>query len=435
MLGPAEEVVQFTSDLIRIDTQNAGPGLPGPGEREAADYVAAKLDEVGIVCEVYESAPRRTTLVARWEPDGVDRSLPPLLLHAHLDVVPAVAADWQVDPLSGAIQDGCVWGRGAVDMKDFDAMLLAVVRDRQRTARPPRRPIRLVFTADEECGGVQGSVWLTRNHPDAISDCRQAVGEVGGFSLTIDDARLYLVQAAEKGLAWMKLIAEGTAGHGSMRNFDNPVTELAGAVARLGTHRFPHRLHPAQAAFLDAAGAALGVEITADNVEETLARLGTIARMVAATMSNTINPTMLEAGYKVNVVPGQATAQIDGRFIPGQRDEFIRTVTELIGPKVRLEILHEQTAVEAGLASALVAAMGESVRRHDPAGQVVPYLLSAGTDAKAWTELGIECYGFVPLKLPPSLDFTGMFHGVDERVPIESLQFGVRAFDTFLDLA
>jgi len=435
MPDPADEVVQFTSDLIRIDTQNFGAGQPGPGERVAADYIAARLDEVGVDCAVYESAPRRTTLVARWEPEGTDLSLPPLLLHGHTDVVPAVAADWTVPPLSGAVEDGCVWGRGAVDMKDFDAMLVAVVRDRQRTGRAPRRPIRLVFTADEESGGVQGAVWLARHHPDAVADCPEAVGEVGGFSLTIDDARLYLVQTAEKGLAWMRLIVEGTAGHGSMRHLDNAVTELAGAVHRLGRHRFPARLHPAQRAFLEAAGEALGVDITADTVEETLGRLGSISRLVAATMSDTVNPTMLEAGYKVNVIPGLASAHVDGRFLPGQRDEFVAAITELIGPKVRLEMVNEQPAVEADMASALVGAMRQSLAPHDPGARLVPYLLSAGTDAKAWDELGIQCYGFTPLKLPADLDFTGMFHGVDERVPVESLQFGCRVLDTFLDLA
>jgi acetylornithine deacetylase/succinyl-diaminopimelate desuccinylase-like protein len=436
MTNPADEVVQFTSELIRIDTSNAGPGQPGPGERVAADYIAARLDEVGLECEVYESAPRRTTLVARWEPAGCDLTLPPLLLHGHTDVVPAVASDWTVDPFAGAIIDGYVWGRGAIDMKDFDAMLLAVVRDRIRTGRPPRRPIRLIFTADEEAGGVQGAVWLVRHHPETVADCGAAVGEVGGFSLTVgDDARLYLLQTAEKGLAWLQLIAEGTAGHGSMRNNDNAVTELAAAVARLGTYRWPHRIHPAQQAFLDAVSEALGVELTGDSVEQTLARLGSITRMVVATMSHTVNPTVLAAGYKVNVIPGQATAQVDGRFIPGLRDEFFETVKTIIGPKVRLEIIHEQDGVEAALAGALVDAMAASLRRHDPTARVAPYLLSAGTDAKGWSELGVPCYGFVPLRLPPDLDFSGLFHGIDERVPIDALEFGCRVLDDFLDLA
>jgi acetylornithine deacetylase/succinyl-diaminopimelate desuccinylase-like protein len=430
-----QEVVRFASDLIRIDSQNYGPGVDGPGERVAAEYVAQRLDEVGIDCQVFESAPRRTTLVARWEPEGVDHTLPPLLLHGHLDTVPAQADDWSVHPLSGEVVDGCLWGRGAVDMKDLDAMVLAVVRQRQRQARAPRRPIRLVFTADEEAGGVQGAVWLVRNHPETVADCAQAVGEVGGFSLTVGQNRLYLVQTAEKGLAWIKLLASGVAGHGSMRQPDNAVVELAAAVARLGRHRFPPSLHPAQRDFLEAAGQLLGVEITADNAEQSLARLGSIARLVQAAMSHTVTPTMLEAGYKVNVVPQRAAAQVDGRFLPGGRDEFLAAVAELAGPKVRLEISHEQSAVEADPDSALVQAMRQSLAELDPGAQVAPYLLAAGTDAKAWSELGIQCYGFVPLRLPPELDFAGLFHGVDERVPVDSLQFGRRALDRFLDLA
>ncbi|MDR1387210.1 MAG: M20/M25/M40 family metallo-hydrolase [Propionibacteriaceae bacterium] len=435
MSDMAHEVVQFTSDLIRIDTTNPGPGTAGPGERGAAEYIAARLDEVGIECRLLESAPRRTTVVAHWQPDGCDAGQAPLLLHGHTDVVPAVKSDWTVDPFSGAVQDGYVWGRGAVDMKDFDAMLLAVLRQRARSGRAPRRPIRLVFTADEEAGGVQGAVWLARRHPDLVADCAAAVGEVGGFSLTLDRTRLYLLQTAEKGLAWIKLVVDGTAGHGSMRNLDNAVTELAAAVAKLGSYRWPPRIHPAQQAFLDAASQALGVELTADSPEETLARLGSMARMVAATMGHTVNPTMLEAGYKVNVVPGQASAQVDGRFIPGLRDEFFETVQRLIGPKVRLEVTHEQAGVEADMESDLVQAMRAALLRHDPQAQVVPYLLSAGTDAKGWDEVGLPCYGFVPLRLPAELDFTGMFHGVDERVPVESLAFGCRVLDDFLDLA
>jgi acetylornithine deacetylase/succinyl-diaminopimelate desuccinylase-like protein len=436
MANPAGEVVQFTSELIRIDTSNPGPGHQGPGERAAAEYVATKLDEVGITSEVYESAPRRTTIVAHWEPEGCDRSLPPLLLHGHTDVVPAVAADWAVDPFSGAVRDGYVWGRGAVDMKDFDAMLLSVIRDRVRQGRPPRRPIRLIFTADEECGGVQGAEWLVRHHPDTMADCAAAVGEVGGFSVSVgDDARLYLLQTAEKGLAWLKLIAEGTAGHGSMLNHDNAVTELAGAIARLGSHTWPVELHPAQQAFLDAVSEALGVELTADTVEATLTRLGSISRMTMATMTHTLNPSVLEAGYKVNVIPRQATAEVDGRFLPGRRDEFMDKVKELIGPKVRLEILHEQPSVESALSGALVDAMTTSLRRHDEGARVTPFLLSAGTDGKCWNSLGVACYGFTPLRLPADLDFAGLFHGVDERVPVDALEFGCRVLDDFLDLA
>ncbi len=436
---PAGEVVRLTSELIRIDTSNYGGG-EAKGEREAAEYVATQLDEVGIASELYESEPRRTTLVARWEPEGCDPSLPPLLLHGHTDVVPAVAADWQHDPFSGEIVDGCVYGRGAVDMKDFDAMLLSVVRDRVRTNRPPRRPIRLVFTADEEAGCVLGATWLVNHHPETVRDCTEAIGEVGGFSLTVpgqggDDARLYLVQVAEKGLAWLKLIAEGTAGHGSMRNDDNAVVTLARAVTRLGEYRWPVRLHPAQQGFLDAVGEALGFEIQTDSVEETLARLGSIARMVGATMGNTANATRLDAGYKTNVIPALATAEVDCRYIPGLREEALATIRELVGEKVRVESTVEVPAVETKFSGALVESMKAALATQDPYGRAIPYLMSGGTDAKGWQALGIRCFGFTPLKLPPELDFVGLFHGKDERVPIDSLEFGCRVLDDLLDRA
>ena len=320
-------------------------------------------------------------------------------------------------------------------MKDFDAIVLAVVRERERSGRAPRRPIRLVFTADEEAGGPLGATWLGRTHPDLIADCSEAIGEVGGFSLTVNEQRLYLIQTPEKGIAWLNLIADGTAGHGSMRNADNAITSLAEAVTRIGNHTWPTRIHPAQRQFLDALEQALGVQITTDDAEATLSRLGSIARMVGATMSNTANPTMLRAGYKMNVIPGQATAGIDGRFIPGYEQEFYDTITQLLGDQVRYEVAISEIAVETTFDGSLVDAMTASLRAHDPGAVPVPFIMSGGTDAKAWSRLGVRCFGFAPLQLPPDLDFVALFHGVDERVPIESLQFGCRVLDDFLDRA
>ncbi len=429
------EVVDLCRELIRIDTTNYGPD-PGPGERVAAEYVAGLLDEVGIAAELVEPEPGRTSLVAHWEPKGVDPDLSPLLIHGHLDVVPANAGDWSVPPFAAEVVDDCIWGRGAVDMKDFDAMLLSVVRSRARAGRAPRRPIRIVFTADEEAGGAKGALWMVQNRPDLIEGCSEAIGEVGGFSLSVnDDLRLYLVQTAEKGMAWLNLIADGQAGHGSFRNHDNAVTELAAAVARIGSYEWPHKITDAQRAFLDAVSEAFGIELDPDRAEETLARLGSIARMVGATMSNTANPTMLKAGYKHNVIPGRATAAIDGRFVPGGRDEFYATIADLLGDKVRYEVVGDHPSVETEFAGALVEAMQSCLVAEDPGARAVPYLLSAGTDAKAWNRLGVRCFGFVPLKLPPDLDFVSLFHGVDERVPISSLQFGCRVLDRFLDQA
>ena len=432
---PAAEVVELCRELIRIDTTNYGP-QPGPGERKAAEYVAGLLDEVGIGSELFESEPGRTSLVADWAPDGVDPDASPLLIHGHLDVVPANAADWSKPPFEGEVADGCVWGRGAVDMKDFDAMVLSVVRARARAEIAPRRPIRLAFTADEEAGSGLGATWLVEEHPELFDGCEEAVGEVGGFSLTIrDDLRLYLVQTAEKGMAWLDLIADGRAGHGSFRNDDNAVTELAAAVARVGTYEWPHRITPAQQAFLAAVSEAFEIELDPAEAEQTLARLGSIARMVGATMSNTANPTMLQAGYKHNVIPGRATGAIDARFVPGGREELLDTITELLGDKVRYEIATENVAVETEFSGALVEAMQACLAVEDPGARAVPYLMSGGTDAKAWTRLGIRCFGFVPLRLPPDLDFVSLFHGVDERVPTDSLEFGARVLDGFLTQA
>ncbi|MDR1790460.1 MAG: M20/M25/M40 family metallo-hydrolase [Propionibacteriaceae bacterium] len=429
-----DDALAQLGDLIRFDTSNFGPG-EARGEREAAEYIAGKLDEVGIGCRLLESAPRRTTLVAEWAPAGVDESVPPLLIHGHTDVVPAVKEDWQVDPFSAAEQDGCIWGRGAVDMKDFDAMVLAVVRDRVRTHRPPRRPIRLVFTADEECGGKFGSHWLVDNHPELVADCPEAIGEVGGFSLTLPDRRMYLIQTAEKGLAWLRVIATGKTGHGSFRNAENAVTDLAQAIARVGAHRWPPRITVTQRRFLDALEDALQIQINYDDAETTLGCLGSISRMIGAAMSNSANPTLLQAGYKLNVIPGQAIGGLDGRFIPGYEDEFWATLNELLGEGFRIEPEQVDVAVETDFSGALVDAMTASLQAEDPGSIAVPYMTSVGTDAKAWSRLGIRCFGFAPLLLPPDIDFVSLFHGVDERIPVTALAFGVRVLDRFLDAA
>ena len=430
---PATEVVDLCRDLIRIDTTNAGDGS-GPGERKAAEHVAALLSDVGIEVEAHESEPGRTSLLARWGgTPGSDE--PPLLLHGHLDVVPANADDWRVDPFSGEIRDGCVWGRGAVDMKDFDAILLSVVRARARAGQEPRRPVVLAFTADEEAGGHKGAQYLVDHHADMLADCTEAVGEVGGFSVTVRDRRLYLVQAAEKGMAWMRLTAHGTAGHGSMVNRDNPVTRLAAAVARVGTHEWPVRLTPSMEVLLASVAELAGTAVTPDNAQELVEEFGSATRMLGAVLRNSANPTVLDAGYKVNVVPGAASAQVDGRFLPGYEDEFFATMAELLGEGIDVDYLSHQAAVETPYDGELVRAMNTSLLAEDPDALVAPYLMPGGTDGKHWAKLGIRCYGFAPLRLPADLDFTGLFHGVDERVPVDALQFGARVFDRFLDLA
>ncbi len=429
-LTAEDEVAALCSDLIRIDTSNYGDHS-GPGERPAAEHVAALLSEAGLEPVLLESHPGRASVVTRIE--GEDPSRPALLIHGHLDVVPADAADWAVPPFSGEIKDDTIWGRGAVDMKDMDAMILAVVRQRMREGRRPPRDVVLAFLADEEAGGTWGSRWLVENHADLFDGVTEAISEVGGFSATIGGRRLYLVETAEKGMAWMRLTARGTAGHGSALQRNNAVTELAETVARIGRHEWPTRLTPSARAFLQAAADALGLEFTPDAAPQVLAKLGPLARMIGATLINTANPTMLNAGYKVNVVPGVAAANVDGRFLPGHEEEFLIELDSLLGPGVEREFIHRDVALETTFDGILCEAMTAALLAEDPGATAVPYCMPGGTDGKSFSRLGIRCFGFAPLRLPADVNFFGMFHGVDERVPVDALRFGVRVLDGFLD--
>ncbi len=428
---PEAEVTDICRKLIRIDTSNFGDGS-GPGERVAAEYVAGLLDEVGIESHMFEPTPGRTSVVAHWgDPNATDR----LLLHGHLDVVPAAKADWKVDPFSAELVDGYIWGRGAIDMKDFDAAILSVVRARARAGQLPKRAITLAFTADEEAGSRAGAHPMTDQKPEWFEGCTEAIGEVGGFSVTVAGRRLYLVETAEKGIAWLRLRAHGTAGHGSMRNADNAVTAVSEAVAAIGRHEWPIRMTPAMGALLDEVAALTGHDTVEGNVDALIEHFGPAARMLSAVVRNTTNPTMLQAGYKHNVIPGEATANVDGRFLPGHEDEFFATLRSLLPDNVSYEVLVRDIALETPFDGALVEAMKASLLAADPEATVLPFLMSGGTDAKAWSKLGIRCFGFSPLRLPPDLDFTGLFHGVDERVPVDALEFSARVLDDFLDRA
>jgi acetylornithine deacetylase/succinyl-diaminopimelate desuccinylase-like protein len=437
VVSAEDEAVQLAAELIRIDTTNTGDPATVVGEREAADYVAAKLTEVGYEIERVESgAAGRDNVFVRLR--GADSDRGALLVHGHLDVVPADPAEWSVHPFSGAIQDGCLWGRGAVDMKDMVGMMLAVARRFARDGVTPPRDLLFAFLADEEAGGKYGAGWLAENRPDLFEGCTEAVGEVGGFSLTLTDrqgdpARLYLIEAAEKGMAWMRLRARGKAGHGSFLHEDNAVTTLAEAVGRLGRHRFPLVVNDVVRQFMNAVSEVAGLEFPEDDLEGALAKLGGLARIVGATLRDTANPTMLSAGYKANVIPSTAEAVIDCRVLPGRQAAFEREVDELLGPDVSREWVTLLPPVETGFDGDLVEAMASALREEDPGARAVPYMLSGGTDAKAFSEkLGMRCFGFAPLRLPPDLDFAAMFHGVDERVPVESIRFGTRVLDRFL---
>jgi acetylornithine deacetylase/succinyl-diaminopimelate desuccinylase-like protein len=420
------EVADLLSDLIRINTSN-----PTHPERPAAEWVAQRLDEVGIASQIIESEPGRASTIARIA--GTDPSRKPLLIHGHLDVVPADASEWSVDPFAGEVRDGYIWGRGAVDMKDMDAMTLALVREWARTGRKPPRDIVLAFVADEEAGGVRGAHWLVDNHPELFADCTEAISEVGGYSVSVGgDLRLYLIQTAEKGIGWLRLRASGRPGHGSLVHDDNAVTRLAAAVSRIGSHEFPLLVTDTVRRLLEEINAVTGLDIDPDDPEPGLSKLGTVARMIGATIRNTANPTMLQAGYKTNVIPSSAEATIDTRFLPGQEEALLAEIDELLGEGVTREFLVRDIAVETPFDGPLVDAMSAALRAEDPGARLVPYLMSGGTDAKSFSELGIRCFGFSPLLLPADLDFMSLFHGIDERVPVDALHFGVRVLDRFL---
>ncbi|MGW6923187.1 M20/M25/M40 family metallo-hydrolase [Streptomyces sp. NPDC054950] len=427
-----EEVVRFTSDLIRIDTTNRGGG--DCRERPAAEYAAALLAEAGIEPVLLERTPGRTNVVGRIE--GTDPAADALLVHGHLDVVPAEAADWSVHPFSGEVRDGVVWGRGAVDMKNMDAMILAVLRSWARQGVRPRRDLVVAFTADEEASAEDGSGFLADRHPGLFEGCTEAIGESGAFTFHDGAGReIYPIAAGERGTGWLKLTARGRAGHGSKVNRENAVTRLAAAVTRIGEHEWPLRLTPTVRAALTELAALYGVDADLHDVDGLLAKLGPAAALVEATVRNSANPTMLGAGYKVNVIPGEAVAYVDGRYLPGGEDEFRATLDRLTGPDVDWEFHHREVALQAPVDAPLYARMRAAVEEFAPEGHVVPYCMSGGTDAKQFSRLGITGYGFAPLMLPEGFDYQALFHGVDERVPVEALHFGVRVLDRFLRTA
>ncbi len=424
---PETDVVTLCRDLLRIDSSNYGDGS-GPGERAAAEYVMARLTEVGLDPVYLESSPGRATVVVRTE--GSDSSRPALAIHGHLDVVPADAADWQVDPFAGEERDGCLWGRGAVDMKDMDAMMLAVLRDMARTGQRPPRDIVWAFFADEEAGGAHGARWLVANHPQLFEGVTEAISEVGGFCVTVSTAagprRAYLLQTAEKGIAWLRLRATGRAGHGSVPNQDNAVVHLAQAVARIAAHPWPRSYIASVDELLTGLSELTGAPLSDDDCEAVLAAVPGVRGFLEGSLQDTANPTMLNAGYKTNVIPQTAIATLDCRFLPGHQDELLATVRRLAGEHVEVIEDHLAISLEAPFSGPVVESMIRALRHEDPQASVLPYCLSGGTDNKSLAELGITGYGFVPLRLPAELAFAPMFHGIDERVPLEALAFGTR---------
>lgn len=432
--GAGDEALALLQDLIRLETVNS-PDRP-IREIEAARLLQARFEEAGLECDVLESAPGRGNIVTRLKGDGSGGG--PILLSAHLDVVPADAARWTHPPFAAGIHDGYLYGRGAVDMLNMAAMSAVTLLLLKRSGATLTRDVIFAGVADEEAGSEFGSLWLVRNHPELVR-AEYALSEIGGFTLHSGGKRFYPVQVAEKGIAWLTIRARGSAGHGSMPNPDNPIPKIARAAELLGTRRLPFHRTPIVERFVKELARNQGLPNAlvlrsllrrrlSGPVLDRIFPEKSLAASFDAALHNTANPTLLRAGEKINQVPGEATLQVDGRLLPGfTAADLVGEVRALIGPDYDIEVDREMPATSTDPDDPLFERIGEVVRRHDPEGIVVPTLIPGFTDAKAWSQLGVKCFGFSPVRLPEDVKFAQMFHGVDERIPVDGFRWGLKA--------
>jgi acetylornithine deacetylase/succinyl-diaminopimelate desuccinylase-like protein len=427
-----EAVVELLRALLRFDTTN-----PPGNEAECVAFLADHLREVGVEPEVLSPSPGRANLIARLP--GGDGDQPPLLLNGHVDVVAAEAGRWRHPPFAGEVHDGAVWGRGAVDMKQMVAMSVAVVGLLARLGVRLRRDLKLAVVADEEAGCAAGSAWLVDHHPDMVR-AGHALGEVGGATSYLGERPFYPIQVAEKGVAWLRATATGVSGHGSIPRDDNAVVRLSEFLARVGRRRLPLHPSPELRRFLEALAAVQGRPARAlmplllhqrwsDVVLRRAVRDPGIARLLAALLRNTANPTVVHAGHKTNVIPGRAEAELDGRIAVGSSEAvLLAELRALAGPGIELELVapsHPPTVSPPD--SELFDVLAAVVAEHHPGAVAVPTVTPGFTDAKYWSRLGTVCYGFAPVRLEPTdPDFASLFHGDDERVPVAGLEAGLR---------
>jgi acetylornithine deacetylase/succinyl-diaminopimelate desuccinylase-like protein len=444
----AADAVHYLQDLIRIPSVNP-PGDPATaagrdstgGETAAARYCAEVLTASGIAAEVLEASPGRGSCFARLRADpAVTDPEPPLILLGHLDVVPVEADRWTRDPFGGELVDGVVWGRGAVDMKDMVAMELAVMVGLKRSGLSLRRDVIFAGVADEEAGGEHGAQHWVTTRPDLFASeagmAAAALNEIGGYAVSIGERRAYAIQVAEKGIIWTRLRATGAPGHGSMPHGENPTVRLAEAASRLAAAPPTGDPPPVVREFFAALGLGHVADLVpADHAAAVAALEGavpdpTMRRSLGAMLRDTVTPTVLRAGSKVNVIPGEGTAEIDVRTLPGtDQAAFAARLQELAGPDVTVEAVMSLPAIEADATAAIVDLMREALRRADPEAAAVPMMITMGTDAKALDRLGIPTYGFVPLRLDPGTPFLDLYHAHDERLPVSALEFGVPVLD------
>jgi acetylornithine deacetylase/succinyl-diaminopimelate desuccinylase-like protein len=447
----SDEVVETLRTLIRIPSLNP-PDPPGP-ELEAARRIGDMLADAGLRPTVYEPYPGRGSVVARLSGDGSGGA--PLLLLSHLDVVPAPADGWTHDPFAGDVADGYVYGRGAVDMKNLVAMEIEVLRllaaETRAAGRDPgrdpvpglRRDLLFACTADEEAGGIEGAAWLAATHPEDVR-AAAAINESGAVSVTVGDRRLYPIQVAEKGVATYRLRFRGAWGHGSMPRPDNAILLAAEATVRLAAAG-PVRVTPVMARFLDGAADAIAEDQPeAARILKALGRGATRAtttalagicsavyvRALDALLRDTISPGVVHGGLKWNVVPGEAILEVDCRRLPGTSEpDMAAAIRGRLGPDLaavtELDLIVASEPVEATTGGPLYPLLAEVVRDHDPAAVPLPAMAPYSTDAKHLLGLGIPTYGFSPLRQPPDELYLDRFHGIDERVSLDALRWGL----------
>ncbi len=425
-----DEAQRFFVELLRIDTTN-----PPGNEQRAADRCAAWLREVGLEPESFDAAAGRRNLACQVGPEG--RNDDALVLSAHLDVVPAAPERWTHPPFGGVEADGCIWGRGAVDMKHMAAFGLALLRAAARGELALRRPVRLVLFADEEAGCALGSLAVARERPAWL---RGFVGltEVGGFTTHMGGRCIAPVQVAEKGFVWLRLRVRGEAGHGSMPHDGGAVSKLADIVRQIDAQPFEFRVAQPVRDFLEAVAEAVGgvqgaalralrwppaARVVLDRLVRDPAR----RRPLRAMLSDTAAPTMAQAGARPNVIPGSGELVVDCRILPGTDPQaFVETFRSRIEGDYDLEVIASGPPVVQPQ-HPVVDVLFEVLREADPACHPVPQMITGFTDARAFEQVDTACFGFAPLWFPPELSFAAMFHGDDERVPTDGFRWGAAA--------
>jgi len=438
-----EEVTALLSDLIKINTTN-----PPGNETQAAKYLAKTLENEGFQCEVLESSPGRGNIITRLKGTG---EKPNLLLLSHLDVVAANPKEWSVDPFSGLVKDGFVWGRGAMDMKSMTAMEVMVMKLLKRNNVKLKGDIILAATADEERGGEAGAGWLIRNHPEKVR-AEYVINEGGGQAVPVDGKNVFTIQTAEKGILWFKVKAKGRPGHGSVPGAaDNAILRMNRVVERLGNYRADMMLTPTVKWFLtvmaeenkeakESLSLLLQNPAKGDEILDKLAqRDKAMAEELRAMLRMTIAPTIIHGGVKENIIPSECEAVFDCRILPGQTTaEALTRVKELLKDigldKLEFEIIQANEPSESSMDTPLYRLMVETIKEFEPNCAVAPILLTGGTDSRFFRRLGAACYGFQPtLSDLPYSEILKMVHGIDERISIKNLVFGTSVLYTVVE--